>query len=269
MSRVSEQQEFEASPGRQQSSGQLRGGWGWALVLGGLTLVGLLLTIADIAIDSPWTGPFAAVIARPSPASSHLPAFSPKPERFGRLRPGFGFSFAGPFGMRGPISPLEALRALLSNGAGLIFMALAALVLFPRRVRAAVERLELRHGPEIALAAGVASLLLALAAITLLRFTLLFLAIVPVVLVVALATALFGIACIAFALGRLLRRRLRLSEAYPLLVALAGALIIFDFAVIPYIGVFALAAIAIAGLGLAVVTRFGSQTGWSFGDLSW
>jgi hypothetical protein len=268
---VSEKQESEASPDRQQAQDtrQLRGGWGWALVLGGLTLVGLLLTIADIAIDSPWTGPFAAVIAGPSPATSHLPAFSPKPQRFDRLRSGLGFNFAGPFGARGPISPLQALRALLSNGAGLIFLALSALVLFPRRVRAAVERLELRHGPEIALAAGVASLLLALAAITLLRFTLLFLAIVPVVLVVALATALFGIACIAFALGRLVRRRLRLSEAYPLLAALAGALIIFDLAVIPYVGVFALAAITIAGLGLAVVTRFGSETGWSFGDLSW
>ena len=268
---MSEKQESEASPDRQQTQGtrELRGRWGWPLVLGGLTLVGLLLTIADIAIDSPWTGPFAAVIARPSPAASHLPAFSPKPERFDRLRSGFGLNFAGPFGARGPISPLEALRALLSNGAGLIFLALTALFLFPGRVRVAVERLELRHGPEIALAAGVASLLLALAAITLLRFTLLFLAIVPVVLVVALATALFGIACIAFALGRLLRRRLRLSEAYPLLAALAGALTIFDLAVIPYVGVFALAAIAIAGLGLAVVTRFGSETGWSFGDLSW
>lgn len=267
---MSEKQESEASPDRPQSqgTGESRGRWGWPLVLGGLALIGLLLTIADIAIDSPWTGPFAAVIAVPSPAS-HLPAFSPKPERFDRLRSGLGLNFAGPFGARGPISPLQALRALFSNGAGLILLALAALVLFPRRVRVAVERLELRRGPEVALAAGVASLLLALAGITLLRFTLLFLAIVPAVLVVALATALFGIACIAFALGRLVRRSLRLSEAYPLLAALAGALIIFDLAVIPFVGVFAFAAIAIAGLGLAVVTRFGSETGWSFGDLNW
>jgi hypothetical protein len=51
--------------------------------------------------------------------------------------------------------------------------------------------------------------------------------------------------------------------------ALAGALVVFDLAVIPYAGVFALAFVAIAGLGLAVVTRFGSSNGWSFGDLSW
>lgn len=268
---MSEKQDSEASPEQQQpqATDRIRGRWGWPIVLSGLALVGLLLTIADIAIDSPWSGPLASVIAGPSPASSPFPAFSPKPERFDRLRSGLGFNFVGPFGARGPISPLQALRALLSNGAGLIFLALTALVLFPRRVRIAVERLELPHGPEIALAAGVASLLLALAAITLLRFTLLFLAIVPVVLVVALATALFGIACIAFAAGRWVRRRLRLSEAYPLLAALAGSLIIFDLAVVPYVGVFALAGIAIAGLGLAVVTRFGSETGWSFGDLRW
>ena len=151
----------------------------------------------------------------------------------------------------------------------MIFLALAALALFPRRVRVAVERVELQRGPAIALAAGVATLLLALAAIILLRFTLIFLAVVPVVLVVALATALFGIACIAFALGRFVQRRLRLSETHPLFAALAGALVIFDLAVIPYAGIFALAVIAMAGLGLAVVTRFGSDSGWSFGDLTW
>ena len=54
-----------------------------------------------------------------------------------------------------------------------------------------------------------------------------------------------------------------------MLAGLAGALVIFDLAVIPYAGVLALAIVAIAGLGLAVVTRFGSESGWSFGDLSW
>jgi hypothetical protein len=54
-----------------------------------------------------------------------------------------------------------------------------------------------------------------------------------------------------------------------LVAALAGALVVFDLAVIPYAGVFAFAAVAMAGLGLAVVTRFGSSGGWSFGDLDW
>jgi uncharacterized membrane protein len=56
---------------------------------------------------------------------------------------------------------------------------------------------------------------------------------------------------------------------HPLVAALAGALVVFDLAVIPYAGVFALAVVAMAGLGLAVVTRFGSSGGWTFGDLNW
>lgn len=267
---MSEKPESEPSPPQPpEPTRQRRGVWGWPLVLGALALVGLLLAIADIAIDSPWTGPFAAAIVGPSPVTRAIAGPTPNSQRFDRLRSGQRFAFAGPFGSRGPISPLQALRAVLSNGAGLIFLALAALALFPRRVRVAVERFELQRGPAIALAAGVATLLLALAAIILLRFTLIFLAVVPVVLVVALATALFGIACIAFALGRFVQRRLRLSETHPLFGALAGALVIFDLAVIPYAGIFALAVIAMAGLGLAVVTRFGSDSGWSVGDLTW
>ena len=45
-----------------------------------------------------------------------------------------------------------------------------------------MERLEGSYGPAIALAAGVATFLLALGAIALLRFTLLFLVVIPVVL---------------------------------------------------------------------------------------
>ena len=77
------------------------------------------------------------------------------------------------------------------------------------------------------------------------------------------------VACIALAIGRLLHRRLRLPAVHPLIAALAGALVVFDLAVIPYAGVFALAAVTMAGPGLAVVTRFGSTGGWSFGDLNW
>lgn len=268
---MSEKPGSEGSPAKPSSelSRQRRGRWGWPLALGVLVLLGVLLVIADIAIDTPWLGPFASAIVGPSSVASRTPSPSPSSERFDRSRSGLRFSFGGPFGSRGPISPLQALRALLTNGGGLIFLALTVLVLFPRRVRMAVERLEFRHGPEIALAAGVATLLLALAATTLLRFTLIFLPLVPVVLVIALVTALFGIACIAFAFGRFLERRLGLAEPHPMLAGLAGALVIFDLAVIPYAGVLALAVMAIAGLGLAVVTRFGSEISWSFGDLSW
>jgi hypothetical protein len=167
------------------------------------------------------------------------------------------------------LNPYQAVRAFLTNGAGLVLLALAGLILFPRRARNAVERLEASPGPAIALGAGLLLVLLTLGAVTLLRFTLLFLAVVPLVLAVVLVAALFGVGCISLAIGRQFHDRFHLPEAHPLIAALAGALVVFDLAVIPYAGVIALAAIAMAGLGLTVVTRFGSSNGWSFVDLDW
>jgi len=245
--------------------------WGWPALIVGLAVIGVLLALADIALGNEFPNPLARLIVGPAIVTATPgPGFgSPNPVRFDRARLGQRYFLNAPFGFGGRISPFEALRAFLSNGAGLVLLALAALVLFPIRARTAVDRLEGLHGVAISLAAGVATLLLTLAAITLLRFTLLFLAVIPVVLVVVLTVALFGIACISLAIGRLLQRRLHLSQVHALLAALAGALVIFDLAVIPYAGVFALAVVAIAGLGLAVVTRFGSAAGWSFGDLNW
>ena len=261
-----------AEPAKPASSPPvLAASWGWPVILGALALAGILLAIADIALYGPSLGPFGAAMPG-TPAlsvTSPIPERIPNYERIDRSRVVRGFTFIAPIGFPGPISPVRGLRALLSNGAGLVFLALSALVLFPKQVRTAVGRLEDRHGPEVALAGGVVTLLLLLAAMLLLRFTLIFLALVPVVLVLALGTTLFGVACISLAAGRLLRRRLGLGDAHPLIAALAGALIVFDLAAIPYVGVVALAAVAIAGLGLAAVTRFGSATGWTFADLKW
>lgn len=236
-------------------------------MIGGLAVLGVLLALADTALYGPTLGPYATFVIGPSQIKE-IPHATPNSERFVRTRFPERMPFL-PFGNFGTVSPLQALRAFLSNGAGLVILALGVLLLLPGRARIAVERLEGRHGPEIALAAGVATFLLAIAAVALLRFTLFFLAVIPVVLIVALAAALFGIACIGLALGRWLQRRMRLGPAHPLLAALAGSLIVFDLAVIPFVGAIALAAVALAGLGLAVVTRFGSETGWSFRDLNW
>ena len=242
--------------------------WGWPIVVAALALLGVLLAVADTALYGPTLGPYATFLIGPSQGIV-VQRPSPDPERFVKTRFPERISFWSPFGRIGTVSPLQALRAFLSNGAGLVLLALAVLLLFPNRARVAVERLEGRHGPEIALAAGVAAFLLAIGAGALLRFTLIFLAVIPLVIVIAVAVALFGIACIALALGRLLQRRLRLGPVHPLVVAVAGALVVFDLAVIPYLGAVAVAGVAIAGLGLAAVTRFGSATGWSFGDLDW
>jgi hypothetical protein len=242
--------------------------WAWPLLIGGLVLVGVVLAVADIALGPKWPSPMAGAIYSQEVLKS--PGIPPTQMlRFDRSRLGEKLVFETPIAGFGPINPYRALQAFLSNGAGLVLLALAALVLFPSRARTSVERLEANHGAEISFGAGLVLVLLTFALVTLLRFTLIFLAVVPFVLGVALIAALFGIACIALAIGRLLNRRLNLPQVHPLVAALAGALVVFDLAVIPYAGVFALAAVAIGGLGLAVVTRFGSSGGWSFGDLSW
>jgi hypothetical protein len=243
--------------------------WAWPLLIGVLAAAGILLALADISAGGKTPNPLAQVVVGPATIQRHNQSGQNVTLRFDRTRVGDRFILAPPFDGMGPLNPYQALRALLTNGAGLVILALAALVAVPTRARSAVERLEARHGAEIALGAGLVMVLLTLAAITLLRFTLLFIAVVPLVLLAALVAALFGIACISLGIGRLLHRRLRLPSVHPLVAALAGALVVFDLAVIPYAGVFALAAVAMAGLGLAVVTRFGSSSGWTFGDLSW
>jgi len=244
--------------------------WGWALLIVVLASAGVLLALGDIAVGERWPNPLAQVIVGSAvtaqPGSDHV---QPQTYRFDRTRVADRFALATPFTGLGPLNPYLALRALLTNGAGLVLLALAALVVFPARARTAVERLEGGYGTAIAVVAGLVAVLLAVGAVILLRFTLLFLTLVPLVLLAVLVAALFGVACISLAIGRLLRRGLRLPAVHPLVAALAGALVVFDLAVIPYAGVFALAIVAMAGLGVAVVTRFGSTGDWSFSDLSW
>jgi hypothetical protein len=245
------------------------GRWLWPLVIAALAIVGVALAVANIALDSPWLGPLSEAVVGPAVVGVPLNERVPGSDRFERTRGIQAFAFKSPFRRVGSVNPLQGLRALLSNGAALILVALAILIVFPNRARLAVQRLEARHGPEIALAAGVATLLLTLAALLLLRFTLVFLVLIPVLIAAALAVAIFGIACIALAIGRLMEHRFGFGPTHPLVASLAGALVVFDLSVIPYAGVFALAVLTIAGLGVAAVTRFGSETAWSFTDLKW
>lgn len=240
--------------------------YGWFILIGALAVAGILFAIADIAVGDTWPNPMEKVIVGPTVTTQKLHTV---PMRFDRTRAGEQFVVESPIVGFGPINPYAALRAFLTNGAGLVLLALAGLILFPRRARNAVERLEGRSGVAIVLAAGLLLALLTIAGLSLLRFTLLFLAVVPLVVAVVLVAALFGIGCISLALGRLFHRRLHLPNVHPLIAALAGALLVFDLAVIPYAGVIAFGAIAAAGMGLAVVTRFGSASGWSFVDLDW
>lgn len=262
---VSPESDGEPEAARPRWSGR----WVWPVLIAVLAIVGVALALANIALGSQWLGPLSEAVVGPAAIATPLSERVPGSDRFERTKSIQALAFRSPFRATGRVSPLQGLRALLSNGAALILIALAILMVFPDRARSAVERLESRRGPVIALAAGVATLLLMLAALLLLRFTLVFLVLIPVLIASAVAVAIFGIACIALALGRLMQHRLGLGQTHPLVASLAGALVVFDVTVIPYAGVFALAALAIAGLGIAAVTRFGSETGWSFADLNW
>src|SRR5439155_20518843 len=121
--------------------------WGWLIVVAALALLGVLLAVADTALYGPKFGPYATFVIGPAATEVDVaPRGTPNPEKFTRTRFPDRINFAGPFGNIGPISPFQALRAFLSNGAGLVLLALGALLLFPSRARVAVERLESRYG---------------------------------------------------------------------------------------------------------------------------
>ena len=92
--------------------------WGWPLLVGALALLGVLLAIADTALYGPTLGPYATFLIGPSQAVL-VQRPSPDPERFIRTRFPERISFGSPFGRLGTMSPVQALRAFLSNGAAM------------------------------------------------------------------------------------------------------------------------------------------------------
>ena len=90
--------------------------------------------------------------------------------------------------------------------------------------------------------------------------------IVPFLYGLALLGAVFGVAAFALAAGRWLRAHL--GPAPPLLAALAAILVLLDVSLVPVAGWLVLAATAVTSLGLAVLTRVGSATGWSLDELN-
>jgi hypothetical protein len=78
---------------------------------------------------------------------------------------------------------------------------------------------------------------------------------------------LFGVAVLALAVGRGLGARL--GPAPGLIPALAALLLLFDLALVPFLGWLALLVLAVTGLGVAALTRLGSAVGWGLEDLRW
>lgn len=228
--------------------------WRWPSLLAGLLLIAVLLAL----VDSNWLRDWFPQAARPR---SLVP-----------LVDGQAGDRRALILLAGTTAPprtegLYSFWWFLTAGVAFIVAALAALVLFPARVRVAVERLESPGGIVLALAAGVASALLLAATVFVFRVTFFLLPLVPVLLVVTALAAVFGVASVGLTVGRLLRSRA--GQANPLLLAFTGVLFLFDLALIPFAGWLALGALLLVGLGIAVITRLGSAPGWSVEELNW
>jgi hypothetical protein len=143
---------------------------------------------------------------------------------------------------------------------------LGALVAMPGRARRAAERV---HPATLSLffVAGVATVLLVFAVSELMRATFVLLSVPPFFWAISLVGVVFGIGGLALAFGRWLRERF--GEVHPLIAAFAAVLFLFDIALVPVAGWIALAIVAVAALGVAVVTRLGSPAGWSLEELDW
>ena len=225
------------------------------MLLVALVGIAVLLAWMDATVLRPLfpepIGPPRRVVFRPEPAPLPLPV--------GRREEPV-FRWLGPVG--GPYT----LWWFLSVAAGLLLVIMGVLVAMPARARRAAERVS-RGSLPLMLVAGVATVLLGLALTVLLRTGFVLLSIVPLVWGAAVLGAVFGLAVLALAWGRWLRARL--GPAPPLLAALAVLLVLVDVGLVPVAGWVVVTVIAITALGLSVLTRVGSPTGWSLDELNW
>jgi hypothetical protein len=97
--------------------------------------------------------------------------------------------------------------------------------------------------------------------------TLVLLSFVPILWAVLALGVVFGVSALVLAFGRWLRARL--GPAPAVAGVLAGLLVLIDAGLVPVAGWLFLVVVALASLGLSVLTRVGSSAGWSFEELNW
>jgi hypothetical protein len=232
--------------------------WTWLALLGVLLAGAVVLAWADSTVLRPLFPEPLPPPRRAEIRGGALPVLPLGPageRRAAIVFPGFG-----------PVGGLFSFWWFLSTAAGVAILGLAALAVFPARARRAAERLA-PSTLSLMLVAGFAAVLLGVAVTVLMRATFVLLSFVPLVWAAAALGALFGVSVLALALGRWLR--LRLGPAPALVGAVAGLLLFVDVAFVPVLGWAALAALAVCGLGVAVLTRLGSASGWGLEELNW
>jgi hypothetical protein len=228
--------------------------WGWVALLAGLVAVAVLLAWADSTVFQP-------MFPRP-PEPARRGGFRPPPAILVPGMLGFGRELTG----LGRVGGLYTFWWFLTVGVTFVLVTLAMLVALPVRIRRAAERVSSATLP-LMLAAGVAGALLGLAVTEMLRITFVLLSFAPFLWVLAGVGVVFGEAALVLAFGRWLRARL--GQAPPLLAAVAALLVLVDVGLVPVAGWLLLVVVAVISLGLAVLTRVGSPTGWSLEELNW
>lgn len=227
--------------------------WGWVAVLASLVALAVLLAWADATVFRP---AFPQPFEPPRRTGFRPPAAPDLP--FAPLR----LDFRG----LGRIGGLFTFWWFLSVAVGLIVVTLGMLAVLPVRIRRTAERVRAASLP-VMLAAGVATALLALAVTVLVQVTFVLLSFVPLVWALVAISVVFGEAALVLAFGRWLR--VLIGPAPPLAGVLAGTLVLVDVALVPVVGWLFLVVVAVMSLGLSVLTRMGSPTGWSFDELNW
>jgi hypothetical protein len=224
--------------------------WRWVLLFGLLVAVGVALSWVDSSA--------ARALFPERPPVEHLFA-APR-----RRVLAFGGSRMVLYRALGPVGGPFTFWWFLLVGAGAVLAPVAVMVLVPGRAARAARHLG-RVGLSVALAAGVASLLLVLALTVLFRFTFVLLEVAPIAWAVAAAAAIFGLAGVSLALGRWLRAHL--GPVPPLLAAGTAMLVFVDAGLVPLVGWLVFGGVTVVALGLAVLTRLGSPAGWSIEEL--
>lgn len=224
--------------------------WRWTALLATLLILALGLAWVDSVLVGHFKNPL-----EPAAAAGPYPFPPPGARRLDSLR------------ILGPIGGIFSFWWFLSVVVGLLAVTVLVVVALPTRIRGAIDALESTGGPLLALVAGVASLLLLAAFSLVVRLSVVLLPLLGVIWALGALGVLFGAATLSLFVGRLLRRRL--GSVNPVVAALAGLLLLTDLALLPYVGVVALAVLALTSLGVAVMTRVGSARGWSLEELDW
>ncbi|MSQ26516.1 MAG: hypothetical protein EXR51_00030 [Dehalococcoidia bacterium] len=167
----------------------------------------------------------------------------------------FGLFRGGPIGM-GMI--VLALGLSLAGGALTFYLQ-------PRRMRVLSNALAVSKSRLLrALAAGLLGYLLALVVLFVLVTLVTGVVFAPLVLVVVGAATLMGVVAAGLALGRWLTARLAPQEpAHPITALAVGMLALFPLSLLPWAGWVVALITASVGMGAVLITKFGSENGWS------